>query len=91
MGLDPRDDLTAVPSPMKTMPTGAFKARCLSLIDEVMKRRETIMITKNGKPVAKLVPVDAETDNIFGFWVGKGSITGDVVSPVLSAKDWGLK
>ena len=49
------------------------------------------MITKNGKPVAKLVPVDAETDNIFGFWVGKGSITGDVVSPVLSAKDWGLK
>jgi prevent-host-death family protein len=73
---------------MKTMPIGAFKARCLAIIDEVMRKRETVVITKQGKPVAKLVPVKAKTDNIFGFWSGKGSITGDVVSPALSEEEW---
>jgi hypothetical protein len=39
--------------------------------------------------VAKLVPIDTRVDEIFGFFSGKGSITGDVVSPVLSPEEWG--
>ena len=74
---------------MKTIPAGSFKARCLALMDEVKAKRETVVITKHGEPVAKLVPVERETDEIFGFFRGKGSITGDVVSPVLSHKEWG--
>jgi prevent-host-death family protein len=74
---------------MKTIPAGAFKARCLSVMDEVKAKREAVVITKHGQPVAKLVPIDAETDEIYGFLVGKGSIRGDIVSPVLSPEEWG--
>jgi prevent-host-death family protein len=74
---------------MKTMAAGSFKAKCLAVMDEVKAKRETVIITKRGKPVAKLVPIETEKDDIFGFFVGKGQITGDVVSPVLSLEEWG--
>jgi prevent-host-death family protein len=74
---------------MKTIPAGMFKTNCLSIMDEVKAKRETVVITKHGKPVAKLVPVDTKVDEIFGFFSGRGSITGDVVSPALSPEDWG--
>jgi len=74
---------------MKTIPAGAFKTNCLAIMDEVKAKRETVVITKHGEPVAKLVPVNTDRDEIFGFFSGKGSITGDVVAPALSAKEWG--
>jgi prevent-host-death family protein len=74
---------------MKTIPAGAFKTNCLSLMDEVKAKREPILITKHGRPVAKLVPVNTSTDEIFGFFSGRGSVTGDVVSPALSPEEWG--
>jgi antitoxin (DNA-binding transcriptional repressor) of toxin-antitoxin stability system len=58
-------------------------------MDEVQAKRESILITKHGKPVAKLVPADKDTDDIYNFLAGKGTITGDVVSPALSEGDWG--
>jgi prevent-host-death family protein len=73
----------------KTIPAGAFKAKCLSIMDEVKAKRETIVITKHGEPVAKLVPMnDDRGDDIFGFFKGKGSIKGDVVTP-FSPEEWG--
>ncbi len=84
---------------MKTIPAGAFKTNCLAIMDEVKAKRETVVITKHGEPtvvitkhgepVAKLVPVNTDTDEIFGFFSGKGSVTGDVVSPALSPEEWG--
>jgi prevent-host-death family protein len=74
---------------MKKMSAGVFKAHCLAVMDEVQARRETVVITKRGKPVAKLVPVTEKTDDIFGFLKGKIEITGDVVSPALSPEEWG--
>lgn len=74
---------------MKTVPAGEFKTDCLALMDEVKARRETIVITKHGQPVAKLVPVDADKDEIFGFFKDRGRIVGDVVSPALSPEEWG--
>jgi antitoxin (DNA-binding transcriptional repressor) of toxin-antitoxin stability system len=47
------------------------------------------VITKHGEPVAKLVPISTGIDEIFGFFQGKGSVTGDVVSPALSSEEWG--
>ena len=73
---------------MKKMPAGAFKTNCLVTIDEVHAKRETVVITKNGKPVAKLIPVSADKDEIYDFLGGKGSVTGDVVSPAISPEDW---
>lgn len=43
-----------------TVPASTFKARCLSLLDEVARTRTGIVVTKHGKPVAKLVPLDDE-------------------------------
>jgi prevent-host-death family protein len=74
---------------MKKMAAGAFKVHCLAVMDEVQSKREAVLITKRGKPVAKLVPVEKETDDIFGFLSGKGKITGDIVSPILSPEEWG--
>ena len=47
----------------------------------VQTRRETVVITKRGKPVAKLVPADKNADGIYGFLLGKGEILGDVIQP----------
>ena len=40
------------------MPAGEFKTHCLRVMDEVSATRQTLTITKHGKPVAHLVPVD---------------------------------
>jgi prevent-host-death family protein len=74
---------------MKKMAAGAFKANCLAVMDEVQAKHEAVVITKHGKPVAKLVPVEPQEDDIFGFLRGKVTITGDVVSPTLSRREWG--
>lgn len=73
---------------MKTMAAGAFKANCLAVMDEVEAKRESVVITKHGRPVAKLVPVQRDADDLSGFLVGKGEVTGDVVSPVLELAEW---
>jgi prevent-host-death family protein len=74
---------------MKTMAAGAFKAHCLKVMDEVQAKRQAVLITKRGKPVAKLVPVEKEKDDIFGFYKGKIKINGDIVAPAFSPEEWG--
>ncbi|MGO9210959.1 MAG: type II toxin-antitoxin system Phd/YefM family antitoxin [Terriglobales bacterium] len=71
------------------MAAGQFKVHCLAVMDEVQAKKETVLITKHGKPVAKLVPVSGEKDDIYGFMAGKGMIIGDVISPALSLEEWG--
>jgi len=58
-------------------------------MDEVQSRRQAVVITKRGKPVAKLVPLEEQHDDIFGFFKGKIEIKGDIVSPVFSPEEWG--
>jgi len=74
---------------MKKMAAGSFKVHCLAVMDEVQAKREIVLITKHGKPVAKLVPADKDTDDIYNFLIGKGAVIGDVVSPAISPEDWG--
>ncbi len=63
--------------------TTEFKAKCLKLIDEVAQTREPLIITKRGKPVAKVVPIEEETPTShFGFMAGAIEITGDIISPI---------
>ena len=69
---------------MGNVPATEFKAKCLQLMDRVAERRETFVITKRGKPVAKLVPVERKPKaSIFGWMRGKATITGDIVSPTM--------
>ena len=57
---------------MKKMAAGSFKANCLAVMDGVEAKHETVAITKHGKPVAKLVPINTEKDEIYNFLAGKG-------------------
>ncbi len=59
-----------------------FKAKCLSLMDEVAQSGESLVITKNGKPVAELKPYGAGKKNLFGIWKDAVVITGDIISPI---------
>jgi prevent-host-death family protein len=61
---------------------GEFKAKCLHLLDEVQQTRKEIVITKRGRPVARLLPVDADLPSIFGRMKGSAEILGDIVAPV---------
>lgn len=73
---------------MKQIGAGAFKARCLKLMDEVQQTREPLVITKKGRPVAKLVPADASAKDVFGCLKGLIEVVGDIESPILPAGDW---
>jgi len=74
---------------MKTMGAGAFKTHCLSILDEVHEHGEEVVITKRGKPVAKVVPVEEKKpESIFGFLKGRGKIAGDLVEPAVSPEEW---
>jgi prevent-host-death family protein len=73
---------------MKTMAAGEFKAKCLKIMDRVNATREPVLITKKGRPVAKLVPVDSIAKDALGSLVGVIEIVGDVESPVEPPEAW---
>ena len=64
------------------IPAGEFKAKCLSLMERVARTRESIVITKRGRPVAKLMPPDEPEPlrPIFGYMAGTAEIRGDLVT-----------
>jgi prevent-host-death family protein len=62
----------------KKIAAAEFKARCLALIDEVGP--EGLIITKHGKPVARLVPATAEPAALVGCLKGRIRITGNIQS-----------
>jgi len=75
----------------RTMPAGQFKTHCLSVIDEVHNRREEVVITKYGKPMARLVPLEQAEDkpeSIYGFMRGRMRILGDIISPLEPSEAW---
>jgi prevent-host-death family protein len=63
---------------MKTVPAAKFKEQCLALLDRVDP--EGIIITKHGKPVAKLVPVQTDSANLIGSFKGKIKIKGNILT-----------
>ena len=73
---------------MKKIPASEFKARCLALMDDVCATGESIVITKHGKPVVKLVPAEKQADDIFDYMAGKAKVVGDIVGPVTPPEDW---
>jgi len=66
---------------------GKFKAECLKLMDMVNQTKKDIVVTKHGKPVARLVPFqNSEVLPAFGFLRGTISEQGDILSPI--NEDW---
>ena len=73
---------------MRSISAAEFKARCLSLMEDVRSTREPVIITKRGKPVAKLVPADKTKVEFIGRLKGRIEILGDIVSPTVPPEDW---
>jgi len=67
---------------MKKIAAGEFKTRCLTLMEEVRSTREPLVITKRGKPVAKLVPADNTEREFIGRLKGVIRVVGDIESPI---------
>ncbi len=66
-----------------------FKAKCLKLMDRVSKTHESIVITKRGKPIAKLTLIEEEPEQpLFGCMAGTITITGDIVAPI--EQEWSV-
>lgn len=73
---------------MKTISASRFKAGCLKIMDEVKVRREPVLITKKGKAVARLVPVEESALEVFGCLSGELEIDGDITAPVTPPSRW---
>jgi prevent-host-death family protein len=68
------------------IPAGQFKAECLKLMDQVAENHTEIIITKRGKPVARLVAAypdkNLKSSGVCGWMKGTVEILGDIVSPL---------
>jgi prevent-host-death family protein len=76
---------------MQEVAISEFKAKCLSLLQQVSKTKEPIRVTRFGKPVADVVP-PAEVQVDRNAWIGSGHATakilGDIVSPASEPEEW---
>ena len=70
------------PNGPRTIKASEFKAKCLKLMDEVAESGEEIIVTKNGKAVAKLSPLRQKPDVIFGIDRDTIQFHGDIGSPI---------
>ena len=70
------------PAGVRTIKASEFKARCLKLMDEVADNGAEIVITKNGRPVSRLIPYRKKPDTLFGIDRGKLEIHGDLDEPL---------
>jgi prevent-host-death family protein len=82
---------------MRTIGAGEFKAKCLALMDEVQATGQPLLITKRGKPVARLTAAVEESapegtvESIFGSLRGLATIVGDPdewLGPIVPEEDW---
>ena len=72
---------------MKTISVSELRARCLAVVDEVHSTREPVLITKRGKPVARLVPA-GRPQKFIGRLKGVIKIVGDIESPIVPPEAW---
>jgi prevent-host-death family protein len=75
---------------MRKMAAAQFKAECLAVMDHVSQSGQPVVITKHGKPVVKVVPVNQREDEIFGALSGIARIKGDIENTA-PASDWGVE
>ena len=79
------------PKPLQEVSVSEFKAKCLSLLEQVNKTKTPLRVIKRGKPLADVIP--ARTDesesrnNWMGSMAGSMEILGDIVSPVIDLED----
>ena len=73
---------------MKTIAASDFKTRCLSLLDEVARDGETLLILKRGRPVARVLPISDAAPYPQHTLRGTVQILGDIVSSPIPEDTW---
>jgi prevent-host-death family protein len=74
---------------MKSVPVTEFKARCLSLLETVARTGHPLLVTKHGKPLARVMPTGgAKTRRPQDTLFESVEIVGDVIAPVRPASAW---
>ncbi len=75
--------------PIQEIAISEFKAKCLSLLEEVSKTKTPLRITRRGKPLADVIPAspEAEERSWIGSMSGSIEIVGEIVSPVIEIED----
>ncbi|MDQ3032741.1 MAG: type II toxin-antitoxin system Phd/YefM family antitoxin [Myxococcota bacterium] len=73
---------------MRTVAITEFKARCLSLLEDVARTGEPLVVTKRGKPLARVIPSGPDVKYPQDTLAGTVEIVGDVVAPVFAAGAW---
>ena len=66
----------------QTIKASEFKAKCLKLMDDVAESGNQIVITKNGRPVSRLIPYRHKPKAPFGRDRDRIRILGDIVEPI---------
>ena len=66
----------------RTIKASEFKTKCLKLMDEVADNGNEIVITKNGRPVSRLVPYRKKPKSLFGIDKGRIEILDDIIEPL---------
>jgi len=65
------------------IPVTQFKAHCLEIVETVRRKHTSVVISKHGKPVAKVVPIESEpAPSLYGSMKGTGREIGDIVAPL---------
>ena len=67
---------------VRTVKASEFKAKCLRLMDDLAESGGEIVITKNGRPVSRLLPYRERPESAFGAYEGRLEILGDIISPI---------
>ena len=65
-----------------TIKASEFKAKCLKLMDEVAETGKEYVISKNNRPVARLVPYRIRPESLFGIDKDEVEILGNVIDPI---------
>jgi prevent-host-death family protein len=67
-----------------------FRSKCFKILDQVDSTHREVIITKRGKPIAKIVHIEqaGKKDPLLGELFGSGRTVGDLTNPVIDSDSW---
>ncbi len=74
----------------ETIVISKFKATCLAVLSRVKQTGQPVLVTRRGEPIAIIEPPPQpeRRDSWLGMFRSRGTITGDIISPALSSREW---
>ena len=74
----------------ETIPISKFKATCLRSLDNVNKTGKSILVTRQGEPIALIIPPPPppKPEQWLGCMKDRIQVTGDIIAPVTDEKEW---